>query len=647
MTGQAGRDKEQTEEMRQRLKIFLGILAAALLAGCAEVSWDEPEVPDALTFSVSVPAVTAEAATRSFSSEAIKSLWVLVFDENGFFVECRKAEPVAPAAFGTDMNVEYKFQVKLQASVTKRILHFVANYDFDSNPVSYGSEYYVISHLSVSGGQDAYWQRVVLKTGIYLNESWDRMSDEEQAKLVKIPLVRNFASVQVTAEEGSRFELEGYALWNVPDRGCVAPCVMSQNSFAVYAAKDTVGDSYSANPWVSRSYSELTLSYDGTSSDGFKGFLPYDAGIVDTDPAALDFTTDEKFMYERPFSGDVTNTAVIVKGKYNGGSATYYKIDLVEMLKAGLPSYYNVLRNFKYSIKILDCSSDGYATAAEAAEAPASNNFTSSIVTADLTNISDGTSRLLISYTDTTIVTSSPFQFRYKYIPDLTKPNEVDNTKIKAHDKATWKEMDPSVEGDVIKTYTSDDAGGWRVVTITPRDPSGEVKTQSVVFYEPNEGGTHVKIARTVTYRLREPYTMQLGFSPATVSTGVGLQLTLNLKIPTGLSYHLFPLEFKVESEANSLTPDASKSDDTYRSGYMSTWYGDSMIPSKSGKRSFGFTKTVSYSEYLSMASTEGSSYKIIPCAFKTTKSTSATTVWVRNKYFYFGDGQSTATFGN
>ncbi len=636
--------------MRRILDILLTTAALLALAGCGDRlhtdTGGKEYRPTGLTFSVSVPEAGAAMGTKSLSSEAITSLWVLVFDDQGFYVECQKAEPVNPTTFSTDENTEYQFSVNLQSSLTKRTLHLVANYDFVSNPISYGTEYSVLRSLTVSGGQDAYWQRVELKDGIRSQEELDAMTTAELNKyhldsgLSKIPLVRNFARVHVEST-AANFTLEGYALWNVPDRGCVAPCVASQNTFAVYAASGSTA-SLPNNPWVSRSYDELKSSYDGKSTDGFLGYLPQGTKIVQTDASALSFSTDDEYLYERPYSEDVSNTAIIVKGKFGSNASSYYKIDFVQTADAGMMTYYNIIRNFIYTATIISCTANGYDTPAEAAAAPASNNFVSSVVTKDIVNISDGTSRLNISYTDTTVVSNSAFTFRYQYIPDVSEPTVINNTKISTYDKATGAAMAPG--GSVIKSWTSADVNSWRVVTITPQAPTDEEKTQTVIFYEPKDG-TNVKIARTVTYHLRNPFQMVLECSPTSVSSTIGEQITINIKIPTGLASHLFPLEFKMESEANSLTPDVSKSEDTYKSGYMSTWYGTSITGS--GKQTFGFTKTITYSEYQALASTSDNASKIIPCAFKTTKSASATKIWVQNKYFYFGDGKSTVEFTN
>ena len=243
--------------MREYIFI-LPLFLIFVVLGCSErLDFSETENRGGgLVFSVSVPEADV-LRTRSFSSEGIYSLHLLVFDEQGFFVECREAEPVEPDAFGTDMNTEYRFRAMLQASPNPRIIHLVANYDFDSSPVSYGTEYYVMRQLTVSDGQDAYWQRIVLEDGI--PESLDEMTVEGLSRITKIPLVRNFARVDVSSRTED-FEISGYALWNVPDRGCVAPCVMSVNSFAASETTDSAGGGFGTNPWASRSYAELSSS---------------------------------------------------------------------------------------------------------------------------------------------------------------------------------------------------------------------------------------------------------------------------------------------------------------------------------------------------------------------------------------------------
>lgn len=648
------------------------VLASLVTVGCAKELSVEPVSGSGLRFSVVVPPSGA-ISTRSFASEAVTSLHVLVFDENGYFVECQKAVPAAGTTWGADMNSVYSFTVSLQASASKRILHFVANYDFDAHPVEYGTEYSVVSHLTVGGGQEAYWQRVVLDGGIYTQENLDSMPEADKAKLVKIPLVRNFAKIVVESKTHD-FTVTGFALWNVPDRGCVAPCVMAPPTFATYGMDDTDGDQFAANPWISRTYEAISGSFgpNDTDSVGYSGFLPAAANIVSTDANALTYDMTDKYMYERPYSGDLTHTAVIVKGRYNGEDSedkdTYFKVDLIRYSQHGRTEYYNILRNFTYKVNINSCTDDGYATAAEAAAQPASNNFVSSVVTQDVINISDGEARLYVSTTDTTVVSSEPFRFRYKYVPDFYGDGLVDNTKVSFYDYTRnhpltrddasiyYVELDPPYS--VMEKYNvvdKLDAPGsrwhqWHETTIVPTEPGDEEVSETVIIYQETDDGTQVKIARSVTFRLRKPFEMIAECVPSVLKEGVGDSLVVNIKIPSGLREALFPLEFVIEADNNSITPNtdwSSADKDPQRPGYLSAWYGKSIIPGKETQQTYGFKKRLFYPDYLKMSLSADNSHRIVPCAFKTTKSKSATKIWIQNKYFAFGDGKSTAEFTN
>ena len=667
--------------MMKFMKKYISILLALLTLGLAGQGCTERlDVPDdgtaagetCLNFSVAVPG--QGIATRADISEQIFSLWVLVFDENDFFVEAKPA--TASNVFGTDEDTEYKFTVTLQASPTKRTLHLVANYDFSGkNYPEYNHEYYLMSHLTVKKSDNVpqtYWQKLVLTDGIPSTEEVKNMTDAEkkalQDQISKIPLVRNFAKVQLKSSYAD-FTPTGFVLLNVPDRGSVAPCVMSASDFAVYQISDTAGDSYTNNPWVSRSYDELSAHYNlSGSSPGYEGFQPSDVGLnyqKASDFTDADFTTGDKYMYERPYSGDNTNTAIIVKGKYTGtggsGKDTYYKIDFVKAVNpaTGFNVYYNILRNFLYDVTIKGCTSDGYDSIDEAIKAPSMNNFLFSVDTQDYSNISDGTSRIFVEYTEKTVVSSAePFEFKLKYIPDITAPSTSKNSDVKVRDKESKMEFhydgteyDES-ESAVVKSISlsgtdaasSTDSDGYVHFKVTPQDlPSSGELTQSVVFYVLEDGSTtDLKVARTVILHLRQPFEMKINMDSADkgVPLATGTEFLLNLYIPTGLNKSVFPLEFKIESATNNLTPNSAKNTSTDKSGYMSTWTGTSISPSTAtatyGKQTFGFTKSITYDEYNALASYSGNTYKIVPCAFKTTKGTNSgkNTIYVSNPYF-------------
>ena len=679
--------------MKKYISILLALLTLGMVGqGCTE----RLDVPDSgtsegetcLNFSVAVAGADG-AATRSFASEKIQNLWVLVFDENEFFVECKEASPVSPNTFGTDMNTEYPFTVQLQASPTKRILHFIANYDFDSNPPEYNHEYYLISHLTVTG--EAYWQRVELDDG--LPEDMNDMPAEDLAKITKIPLVRNFSSVSIDVADDANFELEGFALWNTPDCGSVAPCVMAASDFATYATSDaTPGDSNADNPWISRQYNDLKKSYNGTSTIGFTGYLPSSAGIVNTDASALDCSSNlTHYMFERPYSSDATNSAILVKGKYKNGSGnpSYYKVEFVQSTEissgtsgatSGYTVYYNILRNFHYHVYISNCTADGYSTAAEAMAQPSANNFLFSVTTQDYSNISDGESRIFVEYTEKTVVSPSAFTFKLKYVPDIKNaPTTSENTSVHVMDKTTEMKFNPSTPAGEY-TYTSSEssivrkiemesyqdasgntvytnpADGWTTFIVTPQalPDAGKELTQSVLFYVTKTVGSGstsntIKVARTVILHLRRPgeMTINTDSGDAAIPKAKDQSFLMNIYITSGLAKHMFPLEFKIESSTNNLTPDTSQYNTAGDGGpgYMPTWTGTSIIDSS--KQSFGFTKTVTYEEYLQLETTGDGAYVTVPCAFKTTKAvtgTAGTTIYVTNPYFTGTSGGAAGT---
>ncbi len=660
--------------MKKYIFILLALVALGLAGqGCTE----RLDVPDdgtaegetCLNFSVAVAGADG-AATRSFASEEIQNLWVLVFDENEFFVECEKASPVSPNTFGTDMDTEYKFSVNLQASPTKRILHFIANYDFDSNPPEYNHEYYLISRLTVTG--EAYWQRVELDNG--LPEDMNDLSAADLAKITKIPLVRNFSSVSIDVADDANFTLEGFALWNTPDCGSVAPCVMAASDFATYATSDAAGDSFTNNPWISRQYNDLKASYDGTSTIGFTGYLPSSAGIVNTDASALDCSsTGTHYMFERPYSSDATNSAILVKGKYKNGSgnSSYYKVEFVQSTEiasgssgatSGYTVYYNILRNFHYHVYISNCTADGYSTAAEAMAQPSANNFLFSVTTQDYSNISDGESRIFVEYTEKTVVSPSAFTFKLKYVPDIkNNPTTYDNNSVNVMDKSTEMNFQPGSsytvdQSSIVKSIvvsSATDKDGWVTFSVTPQDlpAAGKELTQSVLFYVTKtvgsgSTGNTIKVARTVILHLRRPgeMTINTDVDDNKIPTSSGSEFLMNIYITSGLAKHMFPLEFKIESSTNNLTPDTSQYNSTGDGGpgYMPTWTGTSIIDST--KQSFGFTKTVTYDEYLTLSTYGDGAYVIVPCAFKTTKAATGTKIYVTNPYFTGTSGGAAGT---
>lgn len=571
-------------------KILFGLLATLLVACHNDeitISPQDGSEKAELTVSVKVPEA-ASASARSLENPAITSLYLVVFDDMGYLVESVQATPVNSFA----MTGETAFKVTLTKASSKRIIHFVANYDASS--LSYGAESAVIRNMTVDGKEDAYWQRIELPLGITNN-------DATVTAMTKVPLLRNFVKVDV-ASSANNFELEGFTVINTWSKGSVAPYY--GGGFADFV-----------NGNNSKTYTEI-------SAAGYKGFTPQYAvlennTIGNSGDGGLNFDMDPFYMYERSHQSD-NHTYVLIKGKYNGASSSYYKIDLVYTNSStGATEYYNLLRNFCYTVNLNEVFANGKSTAKEAADMSAAhNNLSASVETQSLLNISDGEARFFVSFTDTTLVNTDPIVLKYQYVPSIASMETVANSSVNTAEVTSG--------GDVISsaTVSTSDVGKWRSITIYPNSPNlNEVKRQSVTLVAG-------KLSRTVNFTLRAASSMTVECDPGRVSREIGSSVDVNISIPDDLPETLFPLTFFIESSELSIYPDANKD-------YMPVHVRNSVIPGQTDKSSFGYDKTLTYEEYegLSVYGNE----KTLTCYFKTNKKASASTVYVYNKYFEMG----------
>ena len=536
-----------------------------------------------VNFSVQVPEM--QVATRSFTDQKIESLHLLVFDENGYFVQAAEAT----GTFGVVKDTEYKFTAQLMQSPYKRVVHFIANLPKAVN--EYGSETALINALTTSSSQDAYWQRVELPNGIL--EGNQAMKEA----FTKVPLVRNFVkiSVDIDNQADAIFDYEGIAVINVPNKGTVAPFNVNNGTYATYSAG---------------------IPYSDLNDAGYYGYEPSDMKIVNTDTSKPTFAT-EHYIYERRQNQDDKDyTYVIIKGKYNkSGTSTYYKVDIVD----GNKEPYNLLRNFNYVINIKSVLGPGYESADAAAKAAASNNISASIDTKNLLNISDGSSRLYVEYVDKVITKPGTFTLKYKYLPNIS-----DNTKTN-YNKPANDDVDLiNVVGDVIASYikasSDDDASDWRTITFTTPATITETKLQTITI----KAGV---LQREINLILCKPFVLTVTSTP-TGSAALNADATVKLGLPAGLPAAIFPLEFVIVETGLSISPDASRNNLPVRTSLNVN--GQTV----SGGQYFGFVKKVEYSDY-NPTNSDTPAERDIVCYFKLNKAiTNGLNVNVYNEYF-------------
>lgn len=559
-----------------------------------------------LNFSVQVPDMLE--ATRSMASQAITKLDLVVFDEQGYFVEVAHAKvnnseswndtttPANPAA-------EQKYSVELLQSAAPRIIHFIANSPVDS--YSYGSERELINALETSGTADAYWQREELNSilGDVVSDDGKvtASANSDLAKaLNQIPLVRNFAKVTFTNQTAGKNDLGNFtnvkiAVYNAPQRGKVAPYNTNAGAWA----------NYSAVP----SYTTLTTAK-------YYGYEATNLGSQTGDFANTGFA-DVQYLYEYNMDGKKIEAGskypfVIIEGKYLNNKTSYYKVDLVD----ANGDYYNILRNFNYNVIIDKVSGDGYPTAAAAAAAAASNNISASIDTQNLLNISDGVSRLYVEYISKYITTTEPVTLKYKFVPNINNPTVTNNAAVT---------LSGFTGGDVLQdTYTNAsgtvDSDGWSTITVTPKSDIDGTEDQKVTL-------SASTLSRTVTFYWVSAY--QLGIDCTDeVAARVGASMVATLNIPQNLPEAIFPLEFVIVSDKLSISPDATRENMPVKTGLNAD--------GTEGGQFFGFVKTLEYEDYVERDDDGNiTGYDTsIDCHFKTSIAASASTVRAYNPYF-------------
>ena len=643
-------------------KILYTLITALMLISCQDDMMHSLPTTDeglvTLNVSLQVPEMK-KSGSRAFGETNLDymagcSLQMVVFDGNGYLrewlnpLEANALEgSIGISAINKDeANGEIDFNVTLSKAVNKRIIHFIVNSPTTS--YEFGDEATLISSLSVAlnddgSGNDVYWQRVEFPNGI-------DDSDVTKVLMNRIPMIRNFAKITVT-NNAEDFTYQGFSVVNVWNKGTVAP----YKGDGVFAALNT---------------NETMKDYMTITQDGYEGIWPSDAELVYDDPSKVgttehplttNVTTEGTtsltpfYMYERRntyVSEDIPATYLLIKGKYNG-SDYWYKLDLVydvdaegdmvtsEEQEAVRKQYYNILRNFHYQISIDDVSGPGYGSPEAAANHAASNNLSGSIDIRDLTNISDAVNRLFVSYTDITLVDNGTVTVRYKYVPNSTTDSKS-NADVSIIELTAGQGIDRMTKFERANT---DDADGWRSVEVTfDGIPSNwDVITNTLSF---NIDG----LTREVDFNLRKKMYMIVECDPLKVPLGVKEEVAGNILIPVDITseedpYQFFPLEFLIEAENLTISPDVTKNiNDIKLSPYeMPVESGTSIIPAKN-RQTFRYKRTITNAEYQALPTKPvtvnyngeriSGNYKVIPCNFLTNTTVSASKVYAQNEYF-------------
>ena len=567
-------------------------------------------------FGVEMP----EPQTKTLGENpTISSLHVAVFGSSGYLKEYKLAEPVPANTYVSQEGVANKKGYKVSLSITSsRIrVHLIAN---GPETLDFDYESTVMSKLTSSGGQDAYWQRILLDHGIYADEDapgyysnppvlvldpdFDLDTDGVTHKMALIPLVRNFAKLTVVADDAStsNFTIDSFAVVNVPDKGSVAPYNAATGDFMMnyedYPTLDALSAVYAGNmPSATR----IDKSYPSEAD-----FAARTNGVVAAGGAV--------YMYERPVP-TADATVLIVKGTYtdpktNTDHTGYYKID---MMDGG--AYLPILRNFRYQINIQKVNRNGKNTVIAAINGAGSADISADISTASQVNLSDGNSAISVEYTEKTLPIGGTYTLGVSFTPDVST-GAVDNSLV------TYELRPAEANGAVIASeddISFDSSTGTLTYTTTDVDATN-TKSQKIRVIGTS---TKSRLYRDITIRLLPQQTMAVSCIPV-IEAEPGTPQTVTITIPQDLPQSIFPLHFKVEVAAKTLTPNA---------GDLPVEPGETIVAGESGN-SFQFIKTLSYTDYTAGYTGNVSSFN---CEFKSIVGDSGSDIYVSNEYFATG----------
>ena len=568
------------------------------------------------TMGVSIPGAS-NVESRAFGEtdfSKIESLHIAVFEVttvtegnkekevSSYFREFLDNDDITLLSDNDDHGC-WKFNVtitKASAATGKKYrLHLIANYP--GLTMGFGEEGQRMGLLETQANdKDVYWNFVELTS----------ISESSVTSLQHVPLVRNY--VQIKIDETSNFtglsDVQ-YALYNVPTKGRVAAYNTNPAATSTFAnfLNGTACQTYD-NLLGTQKYAGNEAYDDGTLLSNNIDELDWKdiTAVTDDTDGSVSYNSTISYMYERNHSQRVNPTCMLIKGTYNG-STSYYKLDFVD----GNGDYYNLLRNFIYTMKVTEVKGPGYETAEKALNHPAGNNISGDTKTATFTNISDGTGQLYVSTTSILFTQEQPVDLYFKYIPDIINaPATTSNGTVTI--SGTTGRVLASVSDVVAETmgqYT-----GWSRITLNPKEIPTIAADQELTF---TAGG----LKRTVKLQSQPPFTgMTLNVVQDKVLAAAGQDITLQITLPAGIPESLFPLRLFIRSEANTIYPD----------------YGKDM-PAEAQNGKYGFIKEVSYSDAYTVTYDANNEKietpKTIVCDFLTNCGKSATTVYVENQY--------------
>ena len=577
-----------------------------------------------------------------------------------------------PLPDGDRTTTLYTFSVQLELSDFGRTIHILGN--VDENQLITGSySYQSLPNILSYDNKQAYWQKLyvpyikakrdpVTQEPVKLSNGSFQPDDETLGFFQYIPLIRNFAKIQVS-NAAENFRLHSYAVIYYPERGSVVP-YRSNEPVAVNRFDFNPPSGYRFSGYEKTTFEQLeeTINYPGN--------MPYGVALSDVIPPASEFeepstshgrvlpynendTESGFYIYERGVPTDhIGPTFIIICGNFEDDDQWYYyRLDLMESKVEGgqtVARYYPIYRNFRYNIQLHRISSEGVQTPELAAVSSGAEDISADVSMRHLSDISNGTTRLVVEPFMTRTY-SGPAEEGSYYELYARFFNNVNSDVPNLNTAAVRVELEPMEGGedDILILY--DDNGhrvatggfffpaaktvggveGLRTIRFNTVEPLDETKTQKIKITGHNPGNHQdLRLYREVEITLQKKQPLRVTCDNP-VPRATDTPLTVDITVPSELPESMFPLEFIVEPQNGTLTPDTSK---------------DVNLPVVSGRSiatnesvytdtpAFYYLRTLTWEEFSGLTVSEGE--RTFSCYFKTNRPESATTIWVYNEYF-------------
>lgn len=494
-----------------------------------------------------------------------------------------------------------------------------------------------------------------------------------------IPLVRNFARICLV-NKTTDVTIDKFCLAYAPEEGTVSPILPGMYYSDVWGAPSTTDSTYKETFFINYQDHPLTSNDPSVKAIGdapfnYTGYTPgdikfgtYPASLDDMEDWVAPTETDTTYLYvyerAKPRTGQKA-TRVIIHAQKNGEEPKYYPLDIVDASDGGPAA---LMRNYTYVLELTEIApGTGQETIAKAADATAAN-VSADPRTADLNEVSDGMAMIATSYIDTTAIKAGTYSVMYRFVPVVANKTESNNPsttptgvtlKFGYNDGNGFVEGANSANGNAfasdptIETNTNGSAklyvrngNGWSVATNAQISDTSIEKWGRINYTTVGTAGTafeksYTKVIRVIgikgngTQIYRD---VQVNLIPRKdmvvkcldkyVADTIGASETVRIYIPDDLTRSMFPVEFKLQPEAGSLTPREGDN--------LPVQSGKSIVPGEETRSAYFFVKTLTRQQYESLPTevVGEKTLKYFDCKFKSSKANSATTVYVSSEYF-------------